>query len=146
MSDIPPPPPPAAPGSPSVQHANFFERLIAVIIDGLIIGIPFGILSAIAGDSGAALGVVYLIAIVAAIWYVGEYEGNRGATIGKQVMKCTVVRKGTDQPLGFGRAVGRQLAKIVSGIPCYLGYLWMLWDSDKQTWHDKIAEAQVIKA
>jgi uncharacterized RDD family membrane protein YckC len=25
-----------------------------------------------------------------------------------------------------------------------LGYLWMLWDSEKQTWHDKAANAVVV--
>ena len=29
---------------------------------------------------------------------------------------------------------------------CYLGYLWMLWDKDKQTWHDKIVSTVVVRA
>jgi hypothetical protein len=28
---------------------------------------------------------------------------------------------------------------------CYLGYLWMLWDDQKQTWHDKIVDSAVIR-
>ncbi len=27
-----------------------------------------------------------------------------------------------------------------------LGYLWMLWDDDKQTWHDKMVRSIVVKA
>ena len=27
---------------------------------------------------------------------------------------------------------------------CYLGYFWMLWDGEKQTWHDKLATTVVV--
>jgi uncharacterized RDD family membrane protein YckC len=26
----------------------------------------------------------------------------------------------------------------------YIGYLWMLWDREKQTWHDKVARSVVV--
>jgi uncharacterized RDD family membrane protein YckC len=58
-----------------------------------------------------------------------------------------VLDKATNQPIGFGRALGRTLfAQIISSAICYLGYLWMLWDKDKQTWHDKIVGTVVVKA
>jgi uncharacterized RDD family membrane protein YckC len=38
----------------------------------------------------------------------------------------------------------RQLCKIISGVVCYLGFLWMIWDPKKQTWHDKIVTTQVV--
>jgi uncharacterized RDD family membrane protein YckC len=52
------------------------------------------------------------------------------------------VRTGT--PIGVGRAIGRYFAKILSAIPCGLGYFWMLWDPNKQTWHDKIVGSYVV--
>ena len=33
-----------------------------------------------------------------------------------------------------------------SALPCCLGFLWMLWDDEDQTWHDKICDTVVIKA
>ena len=27
---------------------------------------------------------------------------------------------------------------------CFLGYFWMLWDQEKQMWHDKIADTVVV--
>jgi uncharacterized RDD family membrane protein YckC len=33
---------------------------------------------------------------------------------------------------------------IVSAIVFLLGYLWMLWDPEKQTWHDKAAGSVVV--
>ena len=34
----------------------------------------------------------------------------------------------------------------VGSIPLYLGWFWMLWDSEKQTWHDKVANTFVVPA
>jgi uncharacterized RDD family membrane protein YckC len=35
---------------------------------------------------------------------------------------------------------------IVSAVVFLLGYLWMIWDSEKQTWHDKVAGSVVVPA
>ncbi len=38
----------------------------------------------------------------------------------------------------------RQLVKIVSAAVLFLGYFWMLWDKEKQCWHDKAARDVVV--
>ena len=38
----------------------------------------------------------------------------------------------------------RYIGRIVSGIVIFLGYLWMIWDGEKQTWHDKMAGSVVV--
>jgi hypothetical protein len=38
----------------------------------------------------------------------------------------------------------RQLAHIVDGLVCNLGYLWPIWDPKKQTFADKIMGTLVI--
>jgi uncharacterized RDD family membrane protein YckC len=35
---------------------------------------------------------------------------------------------------------------LISAIVLCLGYLWMLWDGEQQTWHDKIAGTHVERA
>lgn len=47
--------------------------------------------------------------------------------------------------IGTKRAVYRGLMSYVSQIALFLGYLWMLWDPKKQTWHDKVAKSVVVK-
>ena len=70
-----------------------------------------------------------------------------GQTWGRRVAGIKVVRDDNGGPPGWGKAIGRALfANVVSGNVCYLGYLWMLWDSKKQTWHDKVAGTYVVKA
>jgi uncharacterized RDD family membrane protein YckC len=45
----------------------------------------------------------------------------------------------------IGRLVARYLGYILSSIPFGLGFLWMLWDARKQTWHDKMARTLVVR-
>ncbi len=162
----PPPPPPggyAAPvgGTAAMSPAGFGSRLGAYIIDYLVLGVPSAIvffiaLSAVDGQTGLCeqpdgTGTVILLLIglcifAAFLWYYGNFEGRQGQTIGKKSVGIKVIDAGSGEPIGFGRAIGRRFATIISGIPCYLGYLWMLWDSDKQTWHDKIVTARVVRA
>jgi uncharacterized RDD family membrane protein YckC len=100
--------------------------------------------------SALRLGVVIVLGIafglLLSIFYWGHFEGRRGATPGKRALGIEVVRQETGLPIGFGRAVGRLFARMLSGQVLYLGYLWMLWDDNKQTWHDKIVGSIVVKA
>ena len=47
-------------------------------------------------------------------------------------------------PIGFERALIRYFARILSALPCCLGYLWMLWDRERRTWHDSFAHDVVV--
>ena len=100
-------------------------------------------------NSGLLGGGIALIAvgvIIVAILYIRAL-GKTGQTWGRKLANVKVVGKTTGQPIGFGRALGRTLfAQIISSSFCYLGYLWMLWDKDNQTWHDKVVDTVVVKA
>jgi uncharacterized RDD family membrane protein YckC len=79
-----------------------------------------------------AIGLAYIV------WNYGYRQGTTGSSIGKGIMKFKVVGEATGQPIGFGMSIVRQLAHIVDGIICYIGYLFPLWDSKRQTIADKI--------
>jgi len=127
------------PQGASGPRANFGQRLVAVIIDTVIIGVVAAIAFAISDVLG------YIVYLVLALGYYGYFEGSpSGQTVGKKALSIRVVDFNTGGPIGFGRGFLRWIGKLVSGIPCYLGYLWMLWDKEKQTWHDKIATSVVV--
>jgi uncharacterized RDD family membrane protein YckC len=87
-----------------------------------------------------------ILAFVAAVVYYGKLDGGpRGQTVGKRALGIRVVDKYTGGPIGTGRGVGRYFARILSALVCYLGYLWMLWDPEKQCWHDKLVNDYVVK-
>jgi len=93
-----------------------------------------------------ALMVVSLVAYVAFyVWNICIRQGRTGATIGKSVLAIRLVN--TDlQPIGPGWAFLRNLLHVVDTIPCYVGYLWPIWDSRRQTFSDKIMNTFVIHA
>jgi uncharacterized RDD family membrane protein YckC len=77
-------------------------------------------------------------------YYIYFHGSPSGQTIGKKVMNIRVIGFEDGGPIGYGRAALRYVGSILSAIPCGLGYLWMLWDSEKQTWHDKFASSVVV--
>jgi uncharacterized RDD family membrane protein YckC len=89
-----------------------------------------------------AVGVVAMLLV--SVYYWGHFEGRRGATPGKRKFGIQVVDQADGRPIGFGRAVGRLFSRVFSNI-LLLGYLWMLWDPQKETWHDKIVGSTVVK-
>jgi uncharacterized RDD family membrane protein YckC len=89
--------------------------------------------------------LAYLLFIVISVGYFIYFEGGpTGQTIGKRTLNIRVIDMQQGGPIGYGRATVRYLVRIVSGIVFYLGYLWMLWDSEKQCWHDKAANDVVV--
>jgi uncharacterized RDD family membrane protein YckC len=91
--------------------------------------------------------VLALAALVAGVIYYAKLEGGpSGQTVGKKALGIRVVDADTGGPIGTGRGVGRYFARILSALVCYLGYLWMLWDPEKQCWHDKLVNDYVVEA
>jgi uncharacterized RDD family membrane protein YckC len=107
--------------------------------DNAVCESPTGTTVAVSVLLGLAAGVGGLV-------YVAKLEGTKGQTLGAQAMGIRVVDIYTQAPIGAGRAIGRYFARILSGFLCGLGYLWMLWDDQAQTWHDKLSNSVVIRA
>lgn len=148
----PPPLPPtdySPPSGPSGPRAGFGARLGATLLDLLVLlvvgGLLTGLLYLVTGEAGAFVG--YLLAVfVIPIVYFTYFQGRpSGQTPGKRVCNIRVIDANSGGPIGYGRALGRVLfAWFISSFICYLGYLWMLWDREKQTWHDKVTSALVV--
>jgi uncharacterized RDD family membrane protein YckC len=147
MTEFPAPPPQPQPGyapptmsGPSGPRASFGRRLVAWLVDAILLGIVIGVIQVATGRL-----VADLIGFAIGLLYYGYLEGsNSGQTIGKRALGIRVIDFGTGGPIGFGRAVIRYLGRIVSTIPCFLGYFWMLWDKERQCWHDKFANDVVV--
>ena len=132
--------PPATTKGPSGPRAGFWARFGASILDGILISIPYFI---VALAVHPALG--YAVYLLLGIAYFTYFEGNgAGQTIGKKALGIRVIDLAGGGPIGNTRAFIRYIGRIVSSIPLLLGYFWMLWDGEKQTWHDKMAGAVVV--
>jgi uncharacterized RDD family membrane protein YckC len=140
------PPPPETPastdqgGGASGPRAGFWRRFAALFIDGIIVGIPTAILEgAVSRNTGSALGLV-----IGAVYATLMIGAARGQTVGQMALGIRVIDLNTGGPIGYGRAFIRWVVSIVSALACLLGYFWMLWDSEKQCWHDKAANDVVV--
>jgi uncharacterized RDD family membrane protein YckC len=122
-------------------RASFGRRLGALLIDLILLGIANGIVRVIAGQDAS-----FVVGIVLWLAYFTYFEGGTtGQTLGKRALGIRVYDFGGGAgAIGFGRGFVRAIMKYVSGIACLLGYLWMLWDKEKQTWHDKVATTVVV--
>ncbi len=109
------------------RYADFGERFVAGLLDGLILLIPSLFFPFIAG------------------WlYYSLMQSNDGqATIGQKTMKIMLLDcKG--QRVTFGQATGRFFARLLSGFIFCIGYFMFFWSDQKQTLHDNLAETLVV--
>lgn len=120
--------------------ADFGTRLVAWLIDTVIIGVPTLIVGMI-----LPMPLGNLLGLVAGIAYQVYFWTSTGQTPGKMAMGLKVVSAETGELLDTGGAAIRYVGYIVSGIPFALGYLWVIWDPKHEAWHDKIARTKVIK-
>jgi uncharacterized RDD family membrane protein YckC len=93
--------------------------------------------------AGGGLGI--FVSFVAGLTYwIGSWSAF-AATPGKMLLGQQIVHANTGEPIGIGACVLRYVGTIISSIPLCLGYLWIIWDAEKQGWHDKIANTRVVR-
>ncbi len=130
------------------RYAGFGVRLVAYIIDAIIVAVVVAVLRALGQAIGSDLlatlgsGVGSLIGI---IYYV-YFWGSSGQTPGKRIMGLRVIgRDGGTGGIGYGAAFLRWIGYIISAVVIFIGFLWIIWDPERQGWHDKIAGTHVIR-
>jgi uncharacterized RDD family membrane protein YckC len=139
----PPPPestPPPYEGGASGPRAGFWRRFGGALIDGILIGILSAILqSAVSRGAGYGLGTA-----IGLVYFTLMIGSSRGQTLGQMAVGIRVIDFNTGGPIGYGRAFIRWLVSLLSALAIFIGYLWMLWDKEKQCWHDKAANDVVV--
>lgn len=124
----------------AVVYAGFWIRLVASIIDGLILLIPNIVVAAAVTDPVAR----FLIQLVIGLAYTVGFWTARGATPGKMAMGIQITTA-DGEPIGFGTALLRYIGYLVSTITLLIGYLMIAFTRQKRGLHDYIAGTVVIK-
>ena len=137
-------------------------RLVAAVIDGLLLGIVvwplgiiFGLMVGIAGnrvsmpDVGVHLvsGITLWTLFIAAGWiYEASMESSsKQATVGKMALGLKVTDEG-GRRISFARASARYFGKILSRMTLFIGYIMAGFTARKQALHDMIAGTLVVRA
>lgn len=143
------------------RYGGFWLRLVAAIIDGiilqvslfiigLIVGIFVGIFMGVAGSSTeevqlVSMSIGYGIGIIGQWLYFTIFEiSGWQATPGKKVLGLKVTDM-EGQQIGFGQANIRYWSKIISALILLIGFIMIAFTEKKQGLHDIFAKTLVIK-
>jgi uncharacterized RDD family membrane protein YckC len=161
---VPPPPGPVIRGLSQQTYTPWLSRVAAYLIDhlplALILGVGWLVLQnsidsacltdispytvdqiCSIGYSTVGVTVMWgaaLVGLAYFVWNYGYRQGTTGASIGKSLLRFTVVSENTGKPIGFGLSVLRQIAHLIDAGIVFIGYLFPLWDGKRQTLADKI--------
>ena len=142
---VAPPPPPAplprpafAEGLAQYPRATFLDRVAAFALDAILVAIAAAILDLDSVGRNEGSFFLLLLAYHVAFW------AWKGTTLGGIICNVRVIRTdGSD--LRFADSLVRGLSSIFSIVALGIGCFWMLQDSERQMWHDKIAGTLVVK-
>ena len=125
----------------TTEKVGFGTRFLAFLIDAIGTGLISSILAR--GDQAASTSISTLIGVVYFCYFWSSY--GKGQTIGSRALNIRVVK--TDGSyLDLVGAFLRYIGLIISCVVFFIGVLWVIFDAQKQGWHDKIAGTYVVKA
>jgi branched-chain amino acid transport system permease protein len=142
----------------SVSRASWGKRAAAILIDVAIAAAFFlaiFFLAKWAGDQangqpglmGLLVVLLYMVGypawLVFVLWNFLARQGSTGRSIGKSVVGISAVSAVTGQTLGGTDIFLRELLHLLD-LVSVVGFLWPLWDPQRQTFADKIAGTMVI--
>jgi uncharacterized RDD family membrane protein YckC len=151
--------------APGVEFASHGARLVAYLIDSviltalavalaLVVGLVFlgGATSADEGRSvqiapAAVVGTFLLVIaiLLLVLLYFPFFWARGGQTPGMRLFGLRVVRDRDGGRIGWGTALLRILGMYVASAVFYLGFIWILVDKRRRGFHDLIAGTVVVK-
>ncbi|MGA3240552.1 MAG: RDD family protein [Bryobacteraceae bacterium] len=147
-----------------MRYAGFWIRVLAALIDSVILGTVSSILEYamfpsmltpapiapgstpfdVLGPAMARAGSAILASTLVSMTYSTGFIGALGATPGLMALGLKVVRP-DGAPIGYGRALARYFAAMLSAMILGIGYVLVAFDSEKRALHDMICDTRVIK-
>jgi uncharacterized RDD family membrane protein YckC/uncharacterized membrane protein YgcG len=117
----------------TLPRAGFWIRMLALMIDAILVGVAFALL-----DHNGKLQLVALAAYGAIMWKL------KGTTVGGIVCNLKVIRV-DGREIDWSTAIVRALGCFLSLVVCGLGFIWIAFDEGRQSWHDKLAGTAVVR-
>lgn len=139
----------------TVVYGGFSRRLLAFMLDSLIlwvisiiVGAIIGLVIGLTGNASPKQGLIILLVypalfLVSLLYYSLQESSAHQATFGKRALGIKVTNL-DGKPIGWGRAIGRWFGRILSGLIFCIGYLFTPFTSRKQALHDMLASTLVV--
>jgi uncharacterized RDD family membrane protein YckC len=154
---------PSQAAAPALEYVGVGRRFVALIIDGIILGIIFSIISWITGMdfSGGIMAahgdfasrVAHMspggaLQIIVPFVYFIVMEAVLGATVGKMALGIRVVKL-DGSPISWWQSIVRNLWRILDILPGVIPYLLgalLIWSSPtRQRLGDRLAQTVVVR-
>ena len=136
---------PAASSLTGAPKAGFWIRVVAYIIDAVILFVVNLIVAVVLGGSTSTRSGIQLV--LGIIYFSYLWSGSSpwpGQTVGDKLLNLRVIKTdGSDLTVvqGFIRYIGL----VISFLVIFIGVIWVAFDANKQGWADKIAGTYVVK-
>ncbi len=141
--------------SPELEYASFGARLLALIVDVVIVNTASSMIQApfLAMMLGNLNSTTMIVGFVAPIFLVGGMavfytvwleSSAWQATLGKKILGLAVVDL-EGQRITFWKSASRNFNKSISSLILGIGYLMPLWTAKRQALHDRMSRCLVIK-
>lgn len=128
------------------EYGGFWIRVLATIIDGIILYaaataciLPFYML-----DVASLYFITYILYPLYFLYNPVMESSTYQATFGKRAVGL-IVTDGAFEKISFTKAFGRNLAKLISALVLYIGYIMVAFTEKKQGLHDMMVNTLVIK-
>jgi len=154
--------------APGTEFAPHGARLVAYILDGIIVTLVVGVLLIFAflvigagltidpetnrvdADSVSTLqwlifAVLCIVATLIGLLYFPFFWARGGQTLGMRPFDLRVVRDRDGGRIGWGTAFLRLVGLYIAAAVFYLGFIWIFIDKRRRGWQDLIAGTVVIK-
>lgn len=134
--------------------AEWWPRVGAILLDGLILGIPILVINAIIqadwGNTTGAAALEFVLFIAIQAVYFGTLNGTgSGQTLGNKAAGIAVRDVASNQVIGYSRGYLRWFVRfalyLFLAVPGILSDLWPLWHKQRQTLADQAARSVMIR-
>jgi len=129
-----------------LEYATFLDRFLATIMDIIFVLIPLAFWQYITEEiisDGHIIKFLFewlIPFVITMIFWI-----KLGATPGKLIMKMYIVDQYTGEKMDILKSFIRYVGYIPSLLIFCIGFIWIIFDDRKQSWHDKIAGTVVIE-
>ena len=126
---------------PSGPRADFVYRMGGFLVDSIVLGVVGQVLVYAISVFAVAWLISVLLGIAYHVYFIASPSGQ---TPGMRLCRTRAVSVDGGGQIDVRAAFVRYIVSLISGMACFIGYLWMLWDPERQTWHDKAARTYVV--
>ena len=133
------------------SYAGFWIRVIAYLIDCVILAIPVGLLFGMSMQPSDDPDIAYvlfadiLLFVINLLYFAGFWASPLQATPGQKICRIKVVEAMTRTKISLPRGIGRWFALLLAMMLFFVGVLMVAWTERKRGLHDILAGTCVLK-